>query len=153
MRAILARYHEEQIWSDKIRSASTYGSLTVLSLNVIIFVLAILIVEPWRRQRLVQVFEQSLKETSDSNQLTISNNLQAIAMELASYKETLSTAQANPTASSFSDDYGGESRNIDPFKEFYKGLETSAKYQACGVVLGCVAGAATIGWILGSRYG
>ena len=30
LRIILARYHEEQVWSDKIRSASTYGSLAAL---------------------------------------------------------------------------------------------------------------------------
>ncbi|TCD62303.1 sensitivity to high expression protein she9, partial [Steccherinum ochraceum] len=42
MRIILHRYHEEQIWSDKIRSASTYGSLTVLGLNLLVFVMAIL---------------------------------------------------------------------------------------------------------------
>ncbi|EKM51473.1 uncharacterized protein PHACADRAFT_212117 [Phanerochaete carnosa HHB-10118-sp] len=64
MRVILNRYHEEQVWSDKIRSASTYGSLTVLGLNVIVFILAIVIVEPWKRRRLAQTFEKKVEEVA-----------------------------------------------------------------------------------------
>lgn len=37
MRRILGRYHEEQVWSDKIRSASTYGQMVVLGVNVLVF--------------------------------------------------------------------------------------------------------------------
>ncbi|KAK7682419.1 hypothetical protein QCA50_014624 [Cerrena zonata] len=62
MRVILNRYHEEQIWSDKIRSVSTYGSLTVLGLNLLVFVTAILFVEPWKRRRLAQTFEKKVEE-------------------------------------------------------------------------------------------
>lgn len=64
MRVILHRYHEEQVWSDKIRSASTYGSLTVLGLNMLVFILAIIIVEPWKRKRLAQTFEKKVEELS-----------------------------------------------------------------------------------------
>ncbi len=53
MRTILARYHEEQVWSDKIRSASTYGSLAVLGMNLFVFIMAIILVEPWKRKRLL----------------------------------------------------------------------------------------------------
>ncbi|OAX41759.1 mitochondrial distribution and morphology family 33, partial [Rhizopogon vinicolor AM-OR11-026] len=62
MRAILARYHEEQVWSDKIRSASTYGSMMVLGVNVVVFILAIMVVEPWKRRRLAQTFEKKVEE-------------------------------------------------------------------------------------------
>ena len=64
MRVILSRYHEEQVWSDKIRSASTYGSLTVLGLNMAVFILAIIVVEPWKRRRLAQTFERKVEEMS-----------------------------------------------------------------------------------------
>ncbi|KAF9489556.1 hypothetical protein BDN71DRAFT_1528114 [Pleurotus eryngii] len=64
MRTILARYHEEQIWSDKIRSASTYGSLAALGLNLFVFITAILVVEPWKRKRLAQTFEKKVEELS-----------------------------------------------------------------------------------------
>lgn len=60
MRAILARYHEEQVWSDKIRSLSTYGSLAITGANVLIFLLAIIIVEPWRRRRLIERLEKKM---------------------------------------------------------------------------------------------
>ncbi|KAI0356424.1 hypothetical protein OH77DRAFT_1423358 [Trametes cingulata] len=62
MRVILNRYHEEQAWSDKIRSASTYGSLAALALNMAVFVLAIIFVEPWKRRRLAQTFERKFEE-------------------------------------------------------------------------------------------
>ncbi|EMD39999.1 hypothetical protein CERSUDRAFT_45774 [Gelatoporia subvermispora B] len=64
MRVILNRYHEEQAWSDKIRSASTYGSLAAMGLNVLVFVLAIILVEPWKRRRLAQTFERKVKQMS-----------------------------------------------------------------------------------------
>lgn len=67
MRAILGRYHEEQVWSDKIRSASTYGSLAALGLNVLVFVLATLLVEPWKRRRLARTFEQKVDEMDARN--------------------------------------------------------------------------------------
>ncbi|KAG2010089.1 sensitive to high expression protein 9 [Coprinopsis cinerea AmutBmut pab1-1] len=65
MRLILARYHEEQVWSDKIRSASTYGQLAALGLNLIVFILAIILVEPWKRKRLAQTFERKVEELSE----------------------------------------------------------------------------------------
>jgi len=67
MRLILARYHEEQVWSDKIRSASTYGSLVALGLNMLVFISAILVIEPWKRRRLAQTFEDKIMELSRDN--------------------------------------------------------------------------------------
>ncbi|KIY43001.1 mitochondrial distribution and morphology family 33, partial [Fistulina hepatica ATCC 64428] len=61
-RSILARYHEEQVWSDKIRSAATYGQLAVLALNVFVFVLATVAVEPWKRRRLARTFERKVEQ-------------------------------------------------------------------------------------------
>lgn len=71
MRAILARYHEEQVWSDKIRSASTYGSMMVLGVNVVVFLLAIVVVEPWKRRRLAQTFEKKVEEIAAETQALI----------------------------------------------------------------------------------
>lgn len=68
-KAILARYHEEQIWSDKIRQMSTWGTWGLMGLNVLLFVVFQIGIEPWRRKRLVQGFEEkvevALKETFD----------------------------------------------------------------------------------------
>ncbi|KAI5289334.1 sensitivity to high expression protein she9, partial [Ascosphaera aggregata] len=49
-RTILARYHEEQIWSDKIRRMSTWGTWGLMGIAV----------EPWRRKRLVTGFEEKV---------------------------------------------------------------------------------------------
>ncbi|EJU03240.1 hypothetical protein DACRYDRAFT_78142 [Dacryopinax primogenitus] len=62
MQTILHRYHEEQVWSDKIRSASTYGSLVALGLNMVVFMMAVVVVEPWKRKRLAEVFELRVGE-------------------------------------------------------------------------------------------
>ncbi|KAJ9643708.1 sensitivity to high expression protein she9 [Knufia peltigerae] len=60
-RAILARYHEEQIWSDKIRQMSTWGTWGLMGLNVLLFVVFQIAVEPWRRKRLVKGFEEKVE--------------------------------------------------------------------------------------------
>ena len=83
LRTILARYHEEQVWSDKIRSASTYGSLAALGLNMFVFILAILIVEPWKRRRLAQTFESKIEELSMENETRLDASMQAISQQIA----------------------------------------------------------------------
>ncbi|GAA5874656.1 hypothetical protein JCM8547_003949 [Rhodosporidiobolus lusitaniae] len=64
MQAILERYHEEQVWSDKIRSMSTYGSLAITSLNVLLFIITLILIEPWRRRKLVERVEERLRSNT-----------------------------------------------------------------------------------------
>lgn len=61
-RSILARYHEEQIWSDKIRRASTWGTWGLMGFNVLLFIVVQLGLEPWKRRRLVGGFEEKVRE-------------------------------------------------------------------------------------------
>ncbi|KAF8826168.1 hypothetical protein HHX47_DHR6000576 [Lentinula edodes] len=82
MRSILARYHEEQVWSDKIRSASTYGQLAVLGLNMFVFILAIVLVEPWKRKRLAQTFEKKVEELNEEYKEMLGNNMQILQKQL-----------------------------------------------------------------------
>ena len=82
MRTILARYHEEQIWSDKIRSVSTYGQLAVLGVNVFVFVLAIILVEPWKRRRLMQAFERKVQEMEAANMVTVAEGMDVLKSRL-----------------------------------------------------------------------
>jgi sensitive to high expression protein 9 len=74
-KAILARYHEEQIWSDKIRQMSTWGTWGLMGLNVLLFVVFQIAIEPWRRRRLVKGFEEkvelALKETREENSKSV----------------------------------------------------------------------------------
>ena len=59
---ILARYHEEQIWSDKIRRASTWGTWGLMGFNIVLFILVQLGLEPWKRRRLVGSFEDKVRQ-------------------------------------------------------------------------------------------
>ena len=61
-KSILARYHEEQIWSDKIRRMSTWGTWGLMGVNVLLFLVFQIGVEPWRRRRLVKGFEDKVVE-------------------------------------------------------------------------------------------
>ncbi|CDO93016.1 unnamed protein product [Kluyveromyces dobzhanskii CBS 2104] len=67
-RAILTRYHEEQIWSDKIRRTSTWGTFILMGVNILFFVVFQLLLEPWKRRRLVGSFEDKVKLALDDNQ-------------------------------------------------------------------------------------
>lgn len=51
---ILKRYHEEQIWSDRIRRQSTWGTWGLMGVNVLLFLGLQFVAEPWRRKRLVK---------------------------------------------------------------------------------------------------
>ncbi|KAF5318248.1 hypothetical protein D9611_014676 [Ephemerocybe angulata] len=83
MRLILARYHEEQVWSDKIRSASTYGQLAALGLNLLVFLLAIALVEPWKRKRLAQTFERKVEQLSEDYARMLEKTMKNIENKLA----------------------------------------------------------------------
>ncbi|KAJ7163270.1 Mdm33 family-domain-containing protein [Mycena filopes] len=89
MRTILARYHEEQVWSDKIRSASTYGSLTVLGLNLLVFVVAIVFVEPWKRRRLARTFEKKIEEMGMENKAVVEESMAEIGRKLETQAQLL----------------------------------------------------------------
>ena len=61
-KCILSRYHEEQVWSDKIRRMSTWGTWGLMGMNVLLFLIFQVAVEPWRRRRLVTGFEEKVIE-------------------------------------------------------------------------------------------
>ncbi|KAI9264782.1 Mdm33 family-domain-containing protein [Sporodiniella umbellata] len=59
-RTIMERYHEEQLWSDKIRSASTYGTWALMGVNLLLFVAVQTVFEPRKRKKLTDRFEELL---------------------------------------------------------------------------------------------
>jgi len=89
MRVILNRYHEEQAWSDKIRSASTYGSLAVLGVNMLVFILAIVVVEPWKRRRLAQTFERKVEQMSAENAAAVEHAVETLSQRMESQDRML----------------------------------------------------------------
>ncbi|KIW33356.1 uncharacterized protein PV07_00213 [Cladophialophora immunda] len=87
-RAILARYHEEQIWSDKIRQMSTWGTWGLMGINVLLFLIFQVVLEPWRRKRLVKGFEEkvelALKEKEEETKMAVVQPNQTMAEAAAS---------------------------------------------------------------------
>lgn len=88
MQSILERYHEEQVWSDKIRSVSTWASLVVLGANLIVFVGAIAFVEPWKRKRLVE----GLEERMTGMMTKVDSQLQTLSDRVGSLEPVTSSA-------------------------------------------------------------
>jgi sensitive to high expression protein 9 len=67
--SILARYHEEQIWSDKIRRMSTWGTWGLMGVNILLFFVFQFGFEPWRRARLVHGFEEKVREALNKEKM------------------------------------------------------------------------------------
>ncbi|EJD40899.1 hypothetical protein AURDEDRAFT_69547 [Auricularia subglabra TFB-10046 SS5] len=100
--SILARYHEEQVWSDKIRRLSTYGQLGAMALNVLVFVTAIVWVEPWKRKRLGETFERRVEALEKEHAAQLQENMGAVRAGLEAQAQLLETlkvpdVQAAPT--------------------------------------------------------
>ncbi|KAL2840799.1 Mdm33 family-domain-containing protein [Aspergillus pseudoustus] len=68
---ILSRYHEEQVWSDKIRRMSTWGTWGLMGVNVLLFLIFQIAVEPWRRKRLVKGFEEKVIEAIEKEKILV----------------------------------------------------------------------------------
>ena len=78
--SILARYHEEQIWSDKIRRMSTWGTWGLMGVNVLLFLVFQIGVEPWRRKRLVKGFEDKVMEALEREGSVVSATPAEVSM-------------------------------------------------------------------------
>ncbi|OUM51515.1 hypothetical protein BVG19_g618 [[Candida] boidinii] len=70
IQSIMNRYHEEQVWSDKIRQFSTWGTIFIMCINLLLVFVVQLIFEPWKRSRLVNSFEGKVKDLFQQNDLT-----------------------------------------------------------------------------------
>ncbi|EXJ55980.1 hypothetical protein A1O7_08911 [Cladophialophora yegresii CBS 114405] len=101
-KAILARYHEEQIWSDKIRQMSTWGTWGLMGINVLLFVIFQVVLEPWRRRRLVKGFEEkvelAIKESEEARATTAAVQPQPIQSTAIQPPDDVATAGAKVDA-------------------------------------------------------
>ncbi|KAJ1829659.1 sensitivity to high expression protein she9 [Coemansia sp. RSA 2599] len=77
--SIRERYHEEQIWSDKIRRASTYGTWAVLFMNILALFLAQAIFEPRKRRKIIDGVDEKLSRAMLAQQ----EKLDSVAHSLA----------------------------------------------------------------------
>ena len=57
-----AQYHEEQIWSDTIRRNSTWVTIGLMGVNISLLLASLIIIEPWRRKRLVREIRSAVEE-------------------------------------------------------------------------------------------
>ncbi|KPI35521.1 uncharacterized protein AB675_10920 [Cyphellophora attinorum] len=99
-RAILARYHEEQVWSDKIRQMSTWGTWGLMGLNVLLFVVFQILIEPWRRRRLVKGFEEKVEvalQERDVQLAGLRSSVDSHAAATAAATSPGATATSTPT--------------------------------------------------------
>lgn len=100
--SILARYHEEQIWSDKIRRMSTWGTWGLMGVNVLLFLVFQIGVEPWRRKRLVKGFEEKVMEALEREssatgvETELKQNDQEVPRTVANAAENPITKPAEP---------------------------------------------------------
>ncbi|KAJ1849221.1 sensitivity to high expression protein she9 [Coemansia sp. RSA 2703] len=62
---IRERYHGEQVWSDKIRRASTYATWAVLAANALALLLAQAFFEPRKRRKIVGDVEERLDAVAE----------------------------------------------------------------------------------------
>lgn len=81
IRSIMNRYHEEQIWSDKIRQFSTWGTILIMCINLLLVLLVQFVFEPFKRWRLVNSFEGKVKE--------LFHNSEKLDLDIQDLKEQL----------------------------------------------------------------
>ncbi|EGG06321.1 uncharacterized protein MELLADRAFT_87319 [Melampsora larici-populina 98AG31] len=82
MQAILSRYHEEQVWSDKIRSLSTTFSLSITLINVLVFLAAIVLVEPYKRAKVVEGVENRIMARDEAKTDLMEEALKEVTKQL-----------------------------------------------------------------------
>ena len=82
--AILTRYHEEQIWSDKIRRTSGWSTFMLMGMNLVLFLILQLFLEPWKRRRLTGSFENKVKQALDEHGEENNSKLEYFAKDLNS---------------------------------------------------------------------
>jgi len=86
-----ARYREEQMFSDRIRQASTWGTWILMGINILLFVVVQMILEPWKRRRLVRSFESKVQQMMEKN-----DEPQKEPIEVPEPKEVLEIAENPP---------------------------------------------------------
>lgn len=87
---ILKRYHEEQIWSDRIRRASTWGTWGLMGMNFVLFVILQFFAEPWRRRRLVKGVVEQEKQVLEG----VRGDMEALKTRLEEKLDSLAALSA-----------------------------------------------------------
>ena len=73
-----AQYHEEQIWSDTIRRNSTWVTIGLMGVNMLILLSSVIIIEPWRRKNMVKEIRAVLDQQIAQQRLDLASGKAAI---------------------------------------------------------------------------
>lgn len=65
MDTLRERYQQEQLWSDKIRRLSTFGTFSLVGLNVLLFLMVQFYTEPKKREKFARSLEKIVETKSD----------------------------------------------------------------------------------------
>ncbi|TLD18044.1 hypothetical protein PspLS_10496 [Pyricularia sp. CBS 133598] len=112
---IMRRYHEEQVWSDRIRRASTWGTWGLMGVNILLFLVLQFVAEPWRRRRLVRSIAEGEKPMMDE----VKQELEAVRGALAAFEKSTAAAaaaaaaQATPAAETAIPSVGAVADQVD----------------------------------------
>lgn len=108
MRSVMRRYHEEHLWSDRVRSMSSYVSLGMGALNgtwadalitVLIFMLALLLVEPFKRRKLARTLEERIKSSEQEAYDRVQASISSVDGHLERLESRLGVSHEEPRAS------------------------------------------------------
>ena len=104
IKSIMNRYHEEQVWSDKIRQFSTWGTILIMTINLLLVFLVQFVFEPLKRWRLVNSFEGKVKDLfSDNEKLASDINDLKVQLQQLTEEGALLTVNSNRNSTSHSE--------------------------------------------------
>lgn len=83
------------MWSDKIRRMSTWGTWGLMGVNVLLFLIFQVAVEPWRRRRLVKGFEDKVVEALEKEK-TLSQTTVPVAIAATVPETSTAPVTAEP---------------------------------------------------------
>mmetsp|Transcript_20543 Transcript_20543/g.33467 ORF Transcript_20543/g.33467 Transcript_20543/m.33467 type:complete len:255 (-) Transcript_20543:419-1183(-) len=75
LNALREHYHQEQLWSEKGRRISTYGTLSLILFNSVLFLASMLLIEPRKREAIAT-------RVAQDNRMFTKTELNAIATRL-----------------------------------------------------------------------
>ncbi|KAK8231627.1 Mdm33 family-domain-containing protein [Phyllosticta capitalensis] len=95
-----AQYHEEQIWSDTIRRNSTWVTFGLMGVNILLLLSQLVVIEPWRRRRLVREIKNALDERTMSTPVPVAASTSTVAAERTPAEQIIEPAAAQKPVNS-----------------------------------------------------
>lgn len=156
---ILTRYHEEQLWSDKIRQVLTWGTWLLTGVNVLLFIVSAFFLEPWKRRRLVDAFQKEMQVKVDEFSDDIKNISEQITVITGSQVKQNKESDTKLQDERFFQFKFTNIRNWEDVKRWCRSVGAAVKNPQIGTYLmekvdfAIFSGAlVALGWIFGSAF-